>query len=199
MFIALYFLGFKLIGAVLATIVSSVIVVALLLFSLRRIFKPIQEAQSASINTKEFFSYSLSMLFVGFAYFLMGQVNQLILGIFSDSKSVGLYAVSNTVSQLLVFFLGSFNMIFAPIISELYHTGQRKTLSNMYSNLTRWIVSLTIPLFLWIIAFPEEILSIFGKDYTEAKSALILLAIGQFVNAAVGSNGLLLSMTRYQK
>ncbi len=32
-----------------------------------------------------------------------------------------------------------------------------------------------------------------------SKNALILLAIGQFVNAAVGSNGLLLSMTKYQK
>ncbi|WP_041843852.1 flippase [Thermotoga sp. RQ7] len=195
----LYLLGLKLTGAVLATVVSTAVVVGFLLFNLRKILRPIQDVQNDSINAREFFSYSLSMLFVGFTYFLMGQVNQLILGIFSDSRSVGLYAVSNTVSQLLVFFLGSFNMIFAPIISELYHTNQRETLSNMYSNLTRWIVSLTVPLFLWIITFPEEILSIFGKDYTQAKNALILLSVGQLVNAAVGSNGLLLSMTKYQK
>ncbi|PLV59331.1 flippase [Thermotoga sp. KOL6] len=198
-FITFYLIGLKLMGAVVATVISSIIVVLSLFSNLVKLTRPFWKEEISPIDIKSFFTYSLSMLFVGFTYFLMGQVNQLILGVFSDSTSVGLYTIANTVAQLLVFFLGSFNMIFAPIISELYHTGQKETLSRMYSNLTRWIVSLTTPLFLWIVSFSKEILALFGTDYIAARNALIVLSVAQLVNAAVGSNGFLLSMTKYQR
>jgi len=200
LFIVLYFLGFRVLGVILATLISSLVVLGFLVHSLfkntKRIFA---ETHSEKIDVKRLFGYSSNMLFVFFTYFLMGQVNRLILGIYLDSKSVGLYTIAGTVAGLSTFFLTSFNSIFAPMIAELYHKGDLKTLNNMYSNLTRWIVSLTIPITLWLIIFSEDILTIFGKEYILAKYTLIFLAIGQFVNAAVGSNGLILAMTKYQK
>jgi len=124
--------------------------------------------------------YSSNMLFVSFTYFPMGQVNRLIPGIYLDSKSAGMYTISDTVAQLSVFFFTTFSSIFAAIISELYHTGDRETLAKMYADITRWIVSLTLPLAIWMLAFPEQILSIFGKEYMQAKYVLMFLAIGQW-------------------
>lgn len=199
-FVLLYLLGIRLFGVVLATVVSLSLVFPFLVFYLYR-YNHFVFDKSIPIekDSKKLIRYSSNMLFVSFTYFLMGQVNRLILGAFLDSTSVGLYTIAGTVAGLSAFFLTSFNSIFASMIAELYHSDDLDTLNKMYSNLTRWIVTLTIPVTLWLIIFSEDILSVFGKDYLAAKYALILLAAGQFVNAAVGSCGLMLSMTKFQR
>ncbi len=199
-FLTLYLLGFKLFGAIVATIISAIFILLILFIKLKSTAPFVFDKSITPLyERKKFLGYSSNMLFVSFTYFLMGQVNRLILGIYLDAKSVGMYTISDTVAQLSVFFLTAFNSIFAAIISELYHTGDRKTLAKMYADITRWIVILTLPLTIWMIVFSEQILSIFGKEYTQAKYVLIFLAMGQFVNAAVGSNGFMLLMTKHQK
>jgi O-antigen/teichoic acid export membrane protein len=42
-------------------------------------------------------------------------------------------------------------------------------------------------------------MGLFGPDFRVGSSALVILAAGQFVNAAVGSVGYLLVMTEYHK
>lgn len=199
-FVLLYLLGIRLLGVVLATVISLSLMLPFLIFYLYRYANFIfDKSITTEKNNKKLLGYSSNMLFVSFTYFLMGQVNRLILGAFLDSTSVGLYTISDTVAGLSMFFLASFNSIFAPIIAELYHSGDLDTLSKMYSNITRWIVSLTIPITLWLIIFSKDILIVFGKDYLSAKYALMMLAIGQFINATTGSCGLMLSMTKFQK
>ena len=150
-------------------------------------------------TSKRFFKYSGQMFFVSMVNFLSQHVNKLILGMLMASRFVGFYNIAYTVASLSVFFLHSFNSIFAPTIAELYHTDQMDSLSRMYATLTRWILTLTIPVTIWMLVFSDGILDIFGKDFLNAKIALILLAIGQLVNSAVGSCGLMLSMSKYQK
>lgn len=151
------------------------------------------------INRKEFIAYSSNLMFIGFTYFLMNQVNRLIVGAYAESKEVGYYSVGMVISGFVIFILVSFNSIFAPIISELYHKKEYETLKRMYSTLTRLIWVFTLPIFLWIVVFSERILLFYGHDFTRAEWVLIFLAIGQFVNAAVGPNGLMLSMSGHQK
>ncbi|SHH27911.1 oligosaccharide flippase family protein [Thermosipho atlanticus] len=200
LFIALYLLGYKLIGVIVSTVISSILILLFLFIKIKKyapfIFKP--EIKPV-YERKKLLKYSSNMLFVSFTYFLMGQVNRLILGIYLDSKSVGLYTVSDTVAQLSVFFLMAFNSIFSSMISELYHTGDKETLSKLYSDITRWIITFTLPITIWVLIYSENILEIFGKEFSGARWVLVFLAIGQFVNAAVGSNGLMLSMTKYQR
>lgn len=55
------------------------------------------------------------------------------------------------------------------------------------------------PLLLVILLFPEWLMSFFGEEFREASTALVILALGQFVNIATGSVGYLLSMTGHEK
>jgi len=200
LFLLLYFLGTKLFGIVIATLISTAATLGGMFISLLKI-KPdvLSKLKMRNLNKREILSYSSNMVFVSFTYFLMGQVNRLILGIYLDSTSVGIYTLSDTIAMLSVFILSSFNSIFASIIADLYHNKQYETLKNMYSNITRWIVLLTAPITLWMIIFSKEILSIFGREYAAGNLVLIFLTLGQFVNAFVGSNGLMLSMSGHQK
>ena len=151
------------------------------------------------INRREFIVYSSNLMFISFTYFLMGQVNRLIVGAYASSKEVAYYSVGMVISGFVIFILTSFNSIFAPIISELYHKKEYETLRRMYSTLTRLIWVFTLPIFLWIVVFSRRILLFYGHEFTQAEWVLIFLAMGQFVNAAVGPNGLMLSMSGHQK
>jgi len=151
------------------------------------------------IKRREFILYSSNLMFISFTYFLMGQVNRLIVGAYASSREVAYYSVGMVISGFVIFILTSFNSIFAPIISELYHKKEYETLKRMYSTLTRLIWVFTLPIFLWIVVFARRILLFYGHEFTRAEWVLIFLAIGQFVNAAVGPNGLMLSMSGHQK
>ncbi|MHA1868937.1 MAG: flippase [Candidatus Heimdallarchaeaceae archaeon] len=199
LFIVLFFFGIEVIGIVFATLFSSLIVVIILIIWLFKRASFLMDKRIKAATEKKLLSYSSNMLFVSFTYFLMGQVNRMIIGGFLDSKQVGLYSISDTIAHLGIFFLVAFNSIFAPIISELFHQNKKNILSLLYSNITRWVATLTLPLVIWMIIFSEDILIIFGKEFILAKWVLIIIAIGQYVSSLAGATGLLLRMTKYQK
>ncbi|HEW90936.1 MAG TPA: hypothetical protein ENF81_00100, partial [Thermotogaceae bacterium] len=122
-FILLYLFGIRLLGIVLATVISLSFMLPFFIFYLYRYANFIfDKSIPIEKDTKKLIGYSSNMLFVSFTYFLMGQVNRLILGAFLDSTSVGLYTIAGTVAGLSAFFLTSFNSIFASMIAELYHS-----------------------------------------------------------------------------
>jgi O-antigen/teichoic acid export membrane protein len=50
-----------------------------------------------------------------------------------------------------------------------------------------------------ILFFGEIVLGLFGQEFIGAYDALIILAVGQTINALAGSVGFLLTMTQYQQ
>src|SRR5699024_8979894 len=56
-----------------------------------------------------------------------------------------------------------------------------------------------LPLYLLLMFFPVEILSLFGPRYEEAALALQILATGQFINLMAGQFGLALNMSQYER
>ncbi len=201
LFLSFYFLmGARLSGISTAKLLSAGIIVFLAGKWVRRRFPFLWKRPFFfSEKRKEFVTYSASLLFISFTYFLMNQVNNLIIGVYTVSKEVGFYSVGNMVASLVAFVFTSFNIIFAPMISELYHKKRYETLENMYSAITRLIWIFTLPIFLWVVIFSRNILYLFGPEFVAAKWVLTFLAIGQFVNAAVGPNGIMLAMSGHQK
>jgi O-antigen/teichoic acid export membrane protein len=57
----------------------------------------------------------------------------------------------------------------------------------------------TTPIIISIIVYPETILNVFGSEYIAAKYVLILIALGQMINAFVGANGYILNMSGHEK
>lgn len=107
---------------------------------------------------------------------------------------IGVYSAVLRAGQVLVLFLASVNMIFAPFVADLHARGERERLDELFKTLTRWIVVATLPL-VWVIAIaPDSVLGVFGSEFEGAETALLIVLIGQFVNAATGSGGLVLVM-----
>lgn len=122
-----------------------------------------------------------------------------IMGVFLTSDAIGIFRASQQTTILVSFILISVNMVFAPSIASLYNKKKKKELKEFYTKTTRWTLVLGGYITLLVILNADLILHLFGPEYTKWNFVLIILSIGQLINAATGSSGYMLLMTRNQK
>lgn len=111
----------------------------------------------------------------------------------SDAQ-VGVYSAALRAGQVVVLFLTSVNLMFAPYVADLYNRGLRDELDRLYKSLTRWVIAATLPVGLVILLAPAETLHLFGSGFRGGTDALSILLGGQMANVATGSAGLVLIM-----
>src|SRR5579883_762853 len=68
-------------------------------------------------------------------------------------------------------------------------------LPTAFKVVTKWSLTLSWPVFLCCLVFHNAILGVFGDHYTAGGLVLITLALGNLVDAGVGSVNYLLTMT----
>jgi len=160
---------------------------------------PIKNTIKEKKVKKEFFTYSSTLILISFMGVILHRIDKVMLGTYMTSEVVGIYSIASTIAGLTTFLLASSNMIFSSVISELYSIKKIKMLGDLYSTITKWIIILTLPIVISIIFFSDTILRFFVLIYTIGSSALIILALGQMINAFVGANGIILNMSGHEK
>ncbi|HZD16772.1 MAG TPA: MATE family efflux transporter [Actinomycetota bacterium] len=106
----------------------------------------------------------------------------------------GVYGAVLRAGQSLFLFLTSVSLTFSPFVADLHHRGEREHLDRLYKQVTRWTLGATIPVLLVLAILPEQVLRIFGADFTEGGPALRILIVGMIVPVMVGTVGFILIM-----
>ncbi len=127
------------------------------------------------------------------------QVDVIMLGSFMETVDVGVYAVAAKFAMLTSFVLTSVNVIVAPKFAELYYSGEMDALRNVARKTSKMIFLSVIPVTSVLMLFGEYLLGVFGENFMQSYTALLILAFGQLVNAASGSVAKFLNMTNRQK
>ncbi len=125
--------------------------------------------------------------------------SQLILGSWSTSENVAFFATAQRTAMLTSFVLFAVNTIAAPKFAEMHAKGDTDGLKRMAITSVRLMLLAAVPALLIMLVFPEWLMAFFGEEFRAASTALIILALGQFVNIATGSVGYLLSMTGHER
>ncbi|WP_029520544.1 flippase [Persephonella sp. IF05-L8] len=144
-------------------------------------------------------SVSLPMLFSSSLALIMGWTDTIMLGIFRTEEEVGIYNVALRVSMITSLSLMAINTIAAPKFAEFWGRKDLEGLAKVAQQSTKLIFWISFPILLLFLIFPEQILGIFGEEFKTGAVALMILTVGQFVNAAAGSVGYILQMTGHQK
>ena len=146
-------------------------------------------------DTQELLSSSLPL----FAGVIMNMIIMwspvLLLGMWESSESVGIFSAASRTAVLTSFILIAVNSIAAPKFAALFQQGDIKTLGLVARESSRIMMLLASSVLFVLVAFPEEVLSIFGDEFKQGALVLMILSIGQFINVATGSVGYLLMMT----
>ncbi len=121
--------------------------------------------------------------------------SQLMLGAWSTAENVAFFATAQRTAMLTSFVLFAVNAIAAPKFAALHEKGDIDGLKRIAIWSVRLMMLVAAPTLMVMLLFPDWFMSFFGDDFRAASTALMILAIGQFINIATGSVGYLLSMT----
>lgn len=135
---------------------------------------------------------------------LFGLINQqadiLVLGVFENTETVGIYRAAWSIAALVSFGLQAISAVLAPHYARLY---SKKDLAKLqlYSSRSALILTLlAIPVVAIFFLYGREVLEqTFGLDYVSGYVALLLLALAQLFNVMMGPVGVLLNMTGHEK
>lgn len=151
------------------------------------------------ISIRNIIFISLPMLMSATMTFIIGQTGVIILGMFRSDVEVGYYSIAVKIATLASFILKSVNSIVAPKFSHLFHSKNIDELFFVAKKSAKLIFWTSVPILVFFVIAGKPILQIiFGANYSAAYPALVLLAIGQFVNSVSGSTGLFMNMTGNQ-
>jgi O-antigen/teichoic acid export membrane protein len=104
------------------------------------------------------------------------------------------YAAAGRVSQLVLLFLTSANLIFAPFAADLHARGERARLDALFKRATRWALAGTLPAAIVLAVAAPEALRAFGPGYDQGSTPLRIMLAGQTVNVATGGVAFVLIM-----
>jgi len=148
---------------------------------------------------KKLLNTSLPILGIIISGTIFANADAIFLGIFKDSKEVGLYTVAARIAVLTSFLLQVSNSAVSPKIAALFSNNKLEELEQMIQKITRNLLVVGFLTLLIFYFFGEIILSIWGDEFKNAFWILFILGVGQFINLATGPVGSLLIMSGYEK
>ena len=151
-----------------------------------------------NVKLSSLLKVSLPMFFTSSLTYFLQWFSVLILGIFVSEKFVGMYDVAFRISMVTSISLFAVNSIVAPKIAELYSKNKSDEFRKLIHQSSKLIFFVSLPFIVLFISFPEFFLNIFGQEFVYAKSALMILTFGQFINSICGPVAWILQMTDKQ-
>lgn len=124
----------------------------------------------------------------------------IVLGIFQDAGDVGIYRVVLYGGTLAVFGLQALSIVVAPYIARLYTEGNIEKLQLVATYTARGSLVMSLPVAFVFIFWGGDVLAFaFGEEFRAGHAAIGIVALGQLVNASVGSVVYVLNMTGFER
>jgi O-antigen/teichoic acid export membrane protein len=169
----------------------AVIFISIIFYTFNNIRLNLKE--SVWSNKKELLRFSIPLLATSVMAIVLGWTDTLMLGRYATAEDVGVYNVSISLAKLLTFPLGAVSFVFMPIAAEMFSRKQHAELNRTYQILTKWIFSVTLPVFFILFFFPEMTITfLFGTRFVDASDSLRILSVCFLSHAFLGANGVIL-------
>lgn len=173
---------------VLAMVLISSGIIAYLFRKIKLSFKTY-----VRISKKELLRFSIPLLATSVMAIVLGWTDTLMLGRYATAEDVGVYNISMSLARLLNFPLGAVSFVYMPVAAEMLARKQYVELNRTYQILTKWVFSVTLPIFFILFFFPEMTITfLFGASFVDASDSLRILSVCFLFHAFLGANGVIL-------
>lgn len=196
------YLGFniKVTTALTVFSLSAIIGVLFSIYCLIKFLPPRLLTENIETKNKLWRHSMVSLGLIGVITTLNSELATILLGYIGTLTDVAFFKVSLSGVVLLSVGMQAVNTVIAPDIAKKFQSNDIKELQTSITNATFLSSVVSLPIFLVIIIFSQELISLaFGADYIEASLSLVIVAIGQFINILFGSVGLILNMAGHEK
>lgn len=195
----IYFIGGELVSSIFARSSSHLVGAVVLIFFLAKKLPKSVQTTECSVSLRRFLSFSTPLMLIGLIYFLLAQMDILMLGYFVGESEVGIYSVAVKMAIFVIFGLQVVLPVVEPHFSELSERGDFETIKTLFNTVTKWLLYSGLFVFGPLIILRFEVLNVFGAEFVVGGNILLVLSMGHLANVLSGPSGKLLVMTGKQK
>jgi O-antigen/teichoic acid export membrane protein len=117
---------------------------------------------------------------------VVGSGDTLVLGAVHYAQ-VGAYSASLTLARLVQVGVSAASYVFLPVASGFIARGDRRAVGLTYVTVTKWLLVLSVPLFVVFVFLPSASLDfVYGPSYATVVRPLQIVVAGAFVGALLG-------------
>jgi O-antigen/teichoic acid export membrane protein len=142
----------------------------------------------------EFWRFSAARGLAGFFQIAVIWLNVLLLGALATTREAGIFAAVNRFTGVGTFALQAVGIALAPQVAALLARKDRERAEAVFQTGTWWLMALGWPVYVTMAVFAPFLLRLFGRDYVEGQTALLILSLGMLFLVGTGNNKIVLLM-----
>ncbi|HEY3520621.1 MAG TPA: oligosaccharide flippase family protein [Rhodanobacteraceae bacterium] len=187
-------------GVMAASVVATLVTLVGSEWRLTRVWPAAARGAQPSYDVPAWFKLGRQLFFLAAMGIANNRADVLILGALAGAVVVGPYYAAVRLAALAVYGLSAVNTILAPMIAESYVAGEHDKMAKMVHHAAKLTFVVTMAVALPLAIAGHWILGLFGKGFAEAAYVpLLIILLGQCINATAGPVGFLMTMTRYER
>jgi O-antigen/teichoic acid export membrane protein len=176
---------------IVALLVSSIV----LFIFLRALTPSRNDISQPTYKMKRLWKQSLPVYLTSLLRIFNGRLELLFLGVFAITTDVAVYAAALQIGAVGGILIESLITVTMPLISGAHFRGGHEAIRPILRTTTRWCLTATLPYFVAVFLFADQILMIFGESFVEGKEALLLLAAVPLLASVAGVAASVIAMT----
>jgi O-antigen/teichoic acid export membrane protein len=185
--------------AIAAWQTAQCVIVVLQGIVIHRVFSRYTRNVPAAYQTRRWLGVALPLLFYSIFAIVIPRIDTLAIGLFLGSEEVGIYSAAVKTATIIGITLAAVNTIISPMIVSHYTRRDMAGLQDVVSLATLVSFGVSLLLAAGMVIFSGPILRSFGGEFIRARASLFLLILGQLINVGMGSVGLLMILTGFEK
>lgn len=187
-------------AALSAQVAGSAVLVTLTFILLQRLLPSEAKTAHPMFETSKWAKNAMPFVFAGGMQILNNQTSVVLLGILQSPEDVALFRVAQRGALLIPFGREAVNMAIAPIVAEMFTSGEKKRLQRMINKSILAVLVFALPVALVLLLGGKLIIPfVFGQEYASAYLPLAILCLGQLANASMGLSFVILNMAGLER
>ena len=153
-------------------------------------------------NWRGVIRFSLPVMLTDLMYGLLTQLDVLMLAKFVTSEQVGIYALTRRIADAMLKAPQALDPMFSSVVGDLSHGERHEELVHRFVVITRWVLTINLPIFAALYIVGDSILPLLGGSQVEAAvnlqlglQILFVLCIGKLAQGAFALVEPLLAMS----
>lgn len=175
--VALIYIGYSLLGLLIGHLAAMGVSasIGLILYG----FRPKQPSKKSFIDLYDYLKFSWLGQIKGKAF---GWMDVIVLQLFVSSGLVGVYGVSWRLASVLVLVSNAVSAVIFPEVSDISVDGKNDRVRNLLNEGLFFAGIFVIPGFFGAIVLGEQILRIYGPEFSEGAGILVVLILARMIN-----------------
>jgi O-antigen/teichoic acid export membrane protein len=196
--IVLLFTQFSILVPIISYSIATILTISLSIFFIYKYIKKYKNNDNSKIKNKSYISTSFTMYQSALLVVIANQMVIFILAYYTNPANVGIYNIAFQLAALSSFVFGAVTTITAPKYAELFHNESKEHFKETVLFSSKLVFWTTGSISIFTMLFSSWLMGMFGDEFIEGSLILIILSLGNFINAFTGSGGVLLDMVGKQ-